>query len=70
MQKSNACAIFENGKIKYFTNVSLLATYLRKDPDTLLRHKRNLKKEGKPLIKYYDATLVDYEPEIISNKKP
>ena len=69
MTKSNTCAIIERGEIKIFTNVSLLATYLRKDPDTLLRHKRNLKKEGKPAIKYYDATLVDYEPEIVSNKK-
>lgn len=69
MPNNNTCSIFQHGRIKIFTNVSLLAYYLEKDAETLNRWKRQLRKSGKPLLKYCDSILIDFEPEIFNNKK-
>lgn len=69
MPKNNTCSILESGRMKIFTNVSLLAKYLKRHAETLNRHKRELKAEGKIPVKYYDSVLVDFEPDIYSNKK-
>lgn len=69
MSNNNTCSIFESGRIKVFTNVSLLAKHLKIHPETLNRHKRKLKSDGKIPVKYYDSVLVDFEPELHNNKK-
>lgn len=69
MPKQNACATNDCGKMTFFSNTSLLAEYLKVDPETTLRWRRRLVKLKKPLIWSYEGILIDFQPEVITNKK-
>ncbi len=62
MPKHNPCAIIELGRIKNFNNVTLLSHYLKVDTETVLRWRRGLKRANKPMIKYWDHIMIDFEP--------
>ena len=64
MPKSNTCSIFECGRIKIFQNTSLLADYLKVDPETCRRWRRDLVKADRPLIWSFEGMLIDFEPTI------
>jgi len=69
MPKQNPCCTFDCGKIKFFSNTSLLSDYLKVDAETVLRWRRTLVKEKKPLRWSYEGILIDFQPEVITNKK-
>ena len=68
MPKNNPCSVFDCGRIKNFSNTSLLADYLKVDAETTLRWRRRLVKLKKPLIWSYEGILIDFLPEMITNK--
>jgi hypothetical protein len=68
MPKKNPCSIIDCGRMKYFDDTSLLAIYLKVDPETVRRWRRDLVKEEKPLISGIGAIMIDFEPEIFTNK--
>ena len=69
MPKSHACSVFECGRIKNFTNMSLLADYLNVDEETVRRWRARLVKDEKPLIWSYEGVLIDFNPEQYSKKQ-
>jgi len=64
MPKQNPCSILELGKISNFRNVTLLSGYIKVDPETCRRWRRELKESKKPMVKYHDGILIDFEPTI------
>jgi len=63
LPKQNACSVFDYGRIKNFTNTSLLADYLKVDAETVRRWRARLVKEKKPLVWSYEGVLIDFNPE-------
>jgi transposase-like protein len=62
-RQSYRCSILENGRIKNCGNVESLAKHLKVDPQKMRRWRRKLFNDKKPLVKYYEGILIDFEPE-------
>lgn len=68
LPKNNPCATNDCGKLIFFSNTSLLADYLKVDAETVSRWRRRLVSNKKPLIWSYEGILIDFLPEMITNK--
>jgi hypothetical protein len=68
MPKKNPCIINEYGRMSYFKHTSLLAIYLKIDNESVLRWRRRLVKENKPMIWSYQGVLIEFKPTIYSDK--
>jgi hypothetical protein len=68
LPKNNPCATNDCGKLTFFSNTALLADYLKVDAETTRRWRISLVKSGKPLIWSYEGVLIDFKPEVITNK--
>ena len=62
--KNNTCSILESGRIKIFTNRSLLARYLGVSEETCRRWSHTSE------TKYHQNIFIDFKPERFNNNKP
>jgi hypothetical protein len=69
MPKKNTSCIVENGRIIIFHSDSLLASHISSSVETIRRWRRSLEKKGDGMVKYVDAVMIDFEPEIYTNGK-